>query len=89
VFLPQPRIEPGEILAPARLGDKRTPIGRYTNHSHKPNAKMEFYNGDIYLVATTGISGCQGGRLGDEITTDYRDNIKLLGDKSCQQLQRQ
>lgn len=83
------RIEPGEILAPARLGDKRTPIGRYTNHSHKPNAKMEFYNGDIYLVATTGISGCQGGRLGDEITTNYRDNVKLLGDKSCQQLQRQ
>lgn len=75
-------IESGEIIAPARLGSKRTPVGRYTNHSIKPNAKMENISGDIYLVATIKIKGCKGGQLGEEITTDYR---KTIGDKSCQQ----
>jgi len=76
-------IKVGEVIAPARLGGKRTPVGRYTNHSIKPNAKMISVDNDILLVATTIIDGCRGGYMGDEITTNYRDNIKLIGDMPC------
>ncbi len=73
------KIESNEIIGPARIGGKRTPIGRYVNHSIKPNAKMVNFNGDIYLVSLTEINGCKGGFLGEEITTDYRTNLKLIG----------
>jgi hypothetical protein len=65
--------ESGEVIAPARLGDKRTPAGRYTNHSQTPNAVMRTApDGDLYLVASRSIQGCMGGGMGDEITVDYR-----------------
>jgi len=76
-------IGPGEVIGPARIGGKRTPIGRYTNHSISPNAKMVDYKGDIYLVATEKINGCKGGFMGQEITTNYRENLKLIGVKKC------
>ena len=80
------KIESNEIIGPARIGGKRTPIGRYVNHSVKPNAKMFDSNGDIYLVSLTEINGCKGGFLGEEITTDYRANLKLIGRvKKCLQ----
>jgi hypothetical protein len=79
------QIDPGEIIAPAKLGEKRTPVGRYTNHSAWPNAIMKEYNGDIYLVATRPIHGCQGGFLGDEITTDYRKTLRIVGGMPCLQ----
>jgi hypothetical protein len=75
----------GEEIGPARIGDKRTPIGRYVNHSKSPNAKMVAIGKDIYLVATQKIEGCRGGFNGDEITTNYRNNLKLIGVKKCQQ----
>jgi len=28
-----------EVIGPARLNGKRTPLGRYTNHSSNPNAE--------------------------------------------------
>ena len=34
-------------------------------------------NGDINLVATTAIDGCQGGNLGKEVTIDYRQALSL------------
>lgn len=69
----------GSILAPARIHDKRTPAGRYVNHSSTPNAKMSHAeNGNIYLVATKDIKGCMGGGTGDEVTIDYRQVIKLI-----------
>ena len=40
---------------------------------------------NIFLVATENISGCVGGFNGEEITTDYRENLKLIGEKKCQQ----
>jgi len=80
-------INTDEQIAPARIKNMRTPIGRYTNHSATPNAKMMQIGDSIMLVAIKPISGCKGGLTGEEITTDYRDNIKLaisLGDKQCQ-----
>lgn len=71
-------IPQGEVIGPARIGGKRTPLGRYTNHSNAPNAKMVFFEDDIILVATKDIPGCAGGVLGEEIVVDYRDSIKLV-----------
>jgi hypothetical protein len=71
-------IDAGEIIAPARIAGKRTPAGRYTNHSKNPNAKMILLdNGDVNLVATMPIVGCKGGNLGEEITIDYRQALSL------------
>ena len=78
-------IVPGEEIGPARINGKRTPLGRYTNHSVSSNAKMIEVGKDIYLVATKNISGCYGGFAGEEITTDYRKNLKLIGVEKCHQ----
>jgi hypothetical protein len=73
-------IGPGELIAPARVGGKRTPAGRYTNHSPTPNAEMvAMSNGDIKLVSLTSIGGCLGGQDGEEITIDYRQALSLSG----------
>jgi len=67
-----------ELIAPARLGGKRTPAGRFTNHSKTPNAEMVLSdNGDIFLFANQMISGCKGGSVGEEITVDYRQALSL------------
>lgn len=79
-------IKDGEIISVARLGDKRTQAGRFTNHSSIPNARMEEKMGDIYLVATKYIQGCCGGELGEEITIDYRQAVaETMRGLSCQQ----
>jgi hypothetical protein len=71
-------IDADEIVAPARIAGKRTPAGRFTNHSKNPNAKMILLdNGNINLVAITPIIGCKGGNLGEEITIDYRQALSL------------
>ena len=71
-------IKAGEIIAPARIANKRTPAGRFTNHAKKPNAKMILLdNGDVNLVAAMPIVGCKGGNLGEEITIDYRQALSL------------
>lgn len=80
VFVTSPVIA-DEVIAPARVKGKRTPAGRYTNHSPKPNAKMVLLdNGDINLVASTNIDGCYGGGNGEEVTVDYRQVIFEKGD---------
>lgn len=81
-------IAPGELIAPARVGGMRTPAGRYTNHAAAPNAIMvKRANGDIDLVASRAIAGCQGGQPGEEITIDYRQALGLSRQRSqlCQQ----
>lgn len=80
-------LEAGEVVGPARIGGKRTPIGRYTNHAKRPNAVMVLKdNGDIDLVASTYIQGCKGGNLGEEITVDYRQVLELAkGRLKCQE----
>jgi len=69
-----------EVIGPARIEGLRTPLGRYTNHSKTPNAYMRLHgSGDVSLVALKDISGCNGGRDGDEVTIDYRQALRLSG----------
>lgn len=78
-------IKQGEIIVPARIGDKRTPAGRYTNHSARPNATV-IQDGDIlFLVAIRDIDGCKGGGQGEEITIDYREALKAARALQCQE----
>ena len=68
----------GELIAPARIDGKRTPAGRYTNHSQFPNAEMRINaRGDIDLVAIKCIKGCPGGMDGEEVTINYRQALRL------------
>lgn len=80
-------IAEGETIAPGRLHGKRTPAGRYTNHSATPNAVVSLStSGDVYLVAAKPISGSHGGQLGEEITLDYRHALQnSRGVELCQQ----
>jgi hypothetical protein len=71
-------IVPGEVIGPARIGDKRTILGRMVNHDPNPNAKMVWNGGNIELVAIHEIKGKKGTFLGDEITTDYRETQRIL-----------
>jgi hypothetical protein len=66
------------IIAPMRLGGCRTPAGYLINHSKNPNA-MAFKNdvGDMFLVSIRNIKGTPGGDLGEEITIDYRQIMKI------------
>ncbi len=56
----------GKVIAPAKVNGKRTPAGRYTNHSFKPNAWFTGDDNDLNLVALQTIYD------GQEITVDYR-----------------
>jgi hypothetical protein len=62
----------GEEIGVARIGGKRTPLGRYVNHSKTPNATALFDGDNVYFHATRDIGGNRGGLLGEEITIDYR-----------------
>lgn len=72
-------IAAGEVIAPARIGDKRTPAGRFTNHAASPNARMQWGpDNSVVLVAIKPIRGCCGGGNGEEITVDYRKSVALI-----------
>jgi hypothetical protein len=59
-------IQRDEHIAQARVGTKRTPVGRYCNHGSKPNAEMIMQpNGDVFLIASRDI------QPGEEILSDY------------------
>lgn len=67
-----------ELIGPARIDGKRTPIGRYVNHSDHPNCYFsERENGNIYLMAKKPITGCMGGELGEELTVNYRQALLI------------
>jgi len=72
LFSTKKLVDPGSIIAPARIGDMRTPAGRYANHSASPNAIMRKIAGTIYLVSISKIND------GDEIAIDYRESMKIL-----------
>lgn len=76
-----------QIIAPARISGKRTPAGRYVNHSMSPNCKyVADENGDIYLMSLRDIDGCKGGGCGEELTVDYRQALALNMELSaCQE----
>lgn len=66
------------VIAPARISGKRTPAGRYVNHSKSPNCYYRHdENGDIFLIAKYNIDGCKGGSVGTELTVDYRQAVDV------------
>jgi hypothetical protein len=79
----------GTVLAPMRINGKRTPAGYLINHSATPNTRAVTVPGssDLYIEVITPLAGMAGGDVGDEITLDYRQVLKLnpiMGDV-CQQ----
>lgn len=57
---------PNSVVCPARIGNRRTIAGRYANHSHTPNCKMQVMsNGDVLLVSIIKLEP------GTELTVDY------------------
>lgn len=50
-------------------------IGRYINHSSKPNTKASVKDGEVFLTAVRDID------KGEEITLDYSSIEKMLGVK--------
>lgn len=57
----------GEVLAPALIDGNRTPAGRYTNHSGKPNAEMVVRDdGRVDLVAKKNLNP------NEEVTINYK-----------------
>jgi hypothetical protein len=67
-------IGPGQVAAPARVGGRRTPAGRFVNHSANPNAAgvpaSDDPEADVDLVALRPILP------GEEITVDYRQSFR-------------
>ncbi len=75
----------GETIAPGRLNGKRTPVGRFMNHSCNPNATtIKGDNGDLSAMATRRI------QENEEIVIDYRNSMRinfgitLQGEAPCQ-----
>lgn len=67
-------ITAGEPIAPARIDGKRTPAGRFINHSTRPNAQfVAGVNGDLLVVAREPIAA------GTEITICYRQAMRVNG----------
>ena len=71
-------IRKDEAIGIARLGAFRTPLGRYTNHSSKPNAVMMNIYENYVLVATRDIKGATGQDSGEEIVIDYGAAVNLV-----------
>jgi len=72
LFLIKP-MKAGDIIGSAMLNGRKTEIGRFTNHSGNPNAKMVVTDKDnINLVAIRQIED-------EEITTDYRETMRVQG----------
>lgn len=76
-------ISQNTVIAPSLIDGKRTPAGRYTNHSEYPNAKMIYVGDDIWLKAEKDIVGQKGGQVGEEITTNYRETFCMKGGNIC------
>lgn len=77
----------GEVIVPANINGKRTPAGRYANHSLTPNAEVFATGNDLIFIASREISGCKAGDTGEEITINYRQALQLRGlmeDSKCQ-----
>jgi hypothetical protein len=75
--------EVGEVVCPGRINGKRTPAGRFINHSLNPNIIPKKVGDDIYAVAMRKI------QAGDELLVDYRASMRvnfglaLEGELSC------
>lgn len=75
-------VNAGDVICQARIDDKRTLAGRYTNHAVFANAEIQITNNGADLVAIRSIEE------GEEITVNYRNVIKhrfTKGDLLCQE----
>ena len=63
--------EIGEVVCPGRLDGKRTPGGRFINHSFNSNITPDKVGDDIYAVAKRKI------RAGEELLVDYRASMRV------------
>jgi hypothetical protein len=63
--------EAGETVCPGRLDGKRTPGGRFINHSLNCNITPKKEGDDIYAVAARKINA------GDELLVDYRASMRV------------
>lgn len=61
----------GDITCPGRLNSKRTPGGRFINHSFNANIEPMKNGDDIYSVAIKDIA------VGEELLLDYRASMKV------------
>ena len=64
-----------EFVMPARLKDKRTQAGRFTNHAMRPNCRFVFDGDNMNMIAIKSISA------GEELTVNYREVLTLQGSK--------
>lgn len=63
--------EVGETVCPGRLNGKRTPGGRFINHSANSNIQPEMVGDDIFVLASRKINA------GDELLVDYRASMRV------------
>jgi hypothetical protein len=76
--------EVGKIICPGRLDGKRTPAGRFINHSFESNLLPQLVGNDIYAVATRKI------HANEELLVDYRASMRvnfgvnIMGELPCQ-----
>jgi hypothetical protein len=74
----------GEVICPGRLNGKRTPAGRYINHSCDANVIPYKFDDDIYVITIKNVP------VGGELLVDYRASMRvnfglyLPGEKLCQ-----
>lgn len=74
----------GEVICPGRLDGKRTPAGRYINHSQDANVMPYKFGDDLYVIALKDVG------VGNELFIDYRDAMSinfgsyLSGETVCQ-----
>jgi hypothetical protein len=68
----------GEMVAPMQLNHKRTPAGRFINHSFKNNVLPVKIEGNIYAIATRDIGE------GEELLVNYRDSLKVNSELNLQ-----
>ena len=61
----------GETVCPGRLDGKRTPGGRFINHSLNGNIQPEMVGDDIFALASRKINA------GDELLVDYRASMRV------------
>lgn len=61
----------GERICPGRLAGKRTPAGRFINHSQEPNAEPVKDGDDIHAVTLRALAA------GEEIFINYRDSMRV------------
>lgn len=74
----------GEVICPGRLDGKRTPAGRYINHSQDANVMPYKFGDDLYVIALKDVG------IGNELLINYRDAVGtnfgfyLSGETLCQ-----